>query len=147
MIPLEDALGTPETDDFIAVLTHEPQVPQVISHQWKYSVVYFIFLLTNYDVFLHSSRSLTWFCKWGMGLKFTLLDPWWIPMYKLLLEVLLFFSQLLLLGIDRENVLNSRGEILSFVQTSFKNIYTLLHKISSQFERKKITWGKISSRD
>lgn len=68
-------------------------------------------------------------------------------MYKLLLEVLLFFSQLLLLGIDRENVLNSRGEILSFVQTSFKNIYTLLHKISSQFERKKITWGKISSRD
>uniref|UniRef100_A0A0D3EK39 DUF4220 domain-containing protein n=1 Tax=Oryza barthii TaxID=65489 RepID=A0A0D3EK39_9ORYZ len=28
MIPLEDALGTPETDDFIAVLTHEPQVPQ-----------------------------------------------------------------------------------------------------------------------
>lgn len=33
MIPLEDALGTPETDDFIAVLTHEPQVPQVISPQ------------------------------------------------------------------------------------------------------------------
>ncbi|KAF2948654.1 uncharacterized protein [Oryza sativa Japonica Group] len=50
MIPLEDALGTPETDDFIAVLTHEPQVPQ-------FEVSYLILQVRN-EFEIYSLRSM-----------------------------------------------------------------------------------------